>query len=173
MSSAKPTKGTSFGLDLQVGQYKLTLYKSNRSSRLNRKLHKWTYNIWVNTGISSTNDVLIIWNLDICSIAYKRNISIHPSKSTSYAFKHGKQVSECSKCPKVHANLAPVNWKRQPTTDSTNNLQSNLEQHAHHNMKPEKVGPLLSPHDPKVSTKEVRHEKPSWKASDGSKERVC
>lgn len=117
--------------------------------------------------------LLVIGNLNICSITNEGDISIHTSKSTAYALQHCKKVSKSNGCPEVHPEFTPVNGKWHPTAHSPYHLQGNLQQHAHHHMKPEEVRPFLSPHNSKICNEKVCHQEPAGQPPNGAKEWVC
>uniref|UniRef100_A0A7C9AC37 Uncharacterized protein n=1 Tax=Opuntia streptacantha TaxID=393608 RepID=A0A7C9AC37_OPUST len=106
------------------------------------------------------NRALFIWNLDICSLTYDRNVSIHSTKSESHTIQHCEKVGKSQKCPEVHPNLAPVKSTWYPTAGNTNSSTPNLQQHRQHKVVSEEVGPFLPPHNEKVTNHKVSQESP-------------
>lgn len=105
--------------------------------------------------------LLVVWDLDIRSIANKWDVRVHTGKRTPYAFKHCKQISKRNSGPEMHPKLTPIETKRHPLANSSYNLKSDFEQHTHHHMEPKEVRPFFSPHYPKVRYKEVSHQEPA------------
>lgn len=116
--------------------------------------------------------ILIVWNLNICSITDKRDVSIHASKSTTYTLQDCEKVSKCHSCPEVHPHFTPVHSKGHPTAHSPYHLQGNLQQHAHYHMKSEIVRPFLPSHHSKICCKKICHQEPAWQLPNGYKKWV-
>lgn len=111
--------------------------------------------------------------MDVSRIANERDICVHAGKSTAYAFQHREEVRKRNPGPEVYSHLTVIHGKGHPMAHSPDDLQRDFQQHAHHDMEPEEVGPLLPPHYPEIGHEEVGHQEPSRERANGHEERVC